>query len=162
MDSLIIRGGTRLDGALRASGSKNAALPILAATLLTAESCALQRVPLLKDVTTMMTLLSSLGAGVLRSKEGAVVVEGGSVQVFKAPYDLVKTMRASILVLGPLLARYGRAEVSFPGGCAIGSRPVDPIFVFWRRWVPMSKFEKAISWPTPPMAWSEWISLLIP
>jgi UDP-N-acetylglucosamine 1-carboxyvinyltransferase len=125
LDSLIIRGGTRLDGALRASGSKNAALPILAATLLTGESCALQRVPLLKDVTTMMTLLSSLGAGVLRSKEGAVVVEGGSVQVFKAPYDLVKTMRASILVLGPLLARYGRAEVSFPGGCAIGSRPVD-------------------------------------
>lgn len=125
MDSLIIRGGARLDGALRASGSKNAALPILAATLLTGESCALQRVPLLKDVTTMMTLLSSLGAGVLRSKEGAVVVEGGSVQVFKAPYDLVKTMRASILVLGPLLARYGRAEVSFPGGCAIGSRPVD-------------------------------------
>lgn len=125
MDSLIIRGGARLGGALRASGSKNAALPILAATLLTGESCALQRVPLLKDVTTMMTLLSSLGAGVLRSKEGAVVVEGGSVQVFKAPYDLVKTMRASILVLGPLLARYGRAEVSFPGGCAIGSRPVD-------------------------------------
>ena len=125
MDSLIIHGGTRLDGALRASGSKNAALPILAATLLTGESSALQRVPLLKDITTMMTLLASLGAGVLRNKEGAVVVEGGSVQVFKAPYDLVKTMRASILVLGPLLARYGLAEVSFPGGCAIGSRPVD-------------------------------------
>ena len=125
MDSLIIRGGTRLDGTLRASGSKNAALPILAATLLTGESCTLQRVPLLKDITTMMTLLSSLGAGALRNKEGAVVVEGGSVQVFKAPYDLVKTMRASILVLGPLLARYGLAEVSFPGGCAIGSRPVD-------------------------------------
>lgn len=125
MDSLIIRGGTRLDGTLRASGSKNAALPILAATLLTAESCTLQRVPLLKDITTMMTLLSSLGAGALRNKERAVVVEGGSVQVFKAPYDLVKTMRASILVLGPLLARFGLAEVSFPGGCAIGSRPVD-------------------------------------
>ncbi|MAA85333.1 MAG: UDP-N-acetylglucosamine 1-carboxyvinyltransferase [Halieaceae bacterium] len=125
MDSLIIRGGTRLDGTLRASGSKNAALPILAATLLTGESCTLQRVPLLKDITTMMTLLSSLGAGALRNKEGVVVVEGGSVQVFKAPYDLVKTMRASILVLGPLLARYGLAEVSFPGGCAIGSRPVD-------------------------------------
>tara|TARA_B100001059_G_scaffold114677_1_gene114978 strand:- start:7296 stop:8558 length:1263 start_codon:yes stop_codon:yes gene_type:complete len=125
LDSLIIRGGTRLDGTLRASGSKNAALPILAATLLTGESCTLQRVPLLKDITTMMTLLSSLGAGALRNKEGAVVVEGGSVQVFKAPYDLVKTMRASILVLGPLLARYGLAEVSFPGGCAIGSRPVD-------------------------------------
>ena len=125
MDSLIIRGGTRLDGTLRASGSKNAALPILAATLLTAESCTLQRVPLLKDITTMMTLLSSLGAVALRNKEGAVVVEGGSVQVFKAPYDLVKTMRASILVLGPLLARFGLAEVSFPGGCAIGSRPVD-------------------------------------
>ena len=125
MDSLIIRGGTRLDGTLRASGSKNAALPILAATLLTGESCTLQRVPLLKDITTMMTLLSSLGAVALRNKEGAVVVEGGSVQVFKAPYDLVKTMRASILVLGPLLARFGLAEVSFPGGCAIGSRPVD-------------------------------------
>jgi UDP-N-acetylglucosamine 1-carboxyvinyltransferase len=125
LDSLIIRGGTRLDGTLRASGSKNAALPILAATLLTGESCTLQRVPLLKDITTMMTLLSSLGAGALRNKEGVVVVEGGSVQVFKAPYDLVKTMRASILVLGPLLARYGLAEVSFPGGCAIGSRPVD-------------------------------------
>ena len=125
MDSLIIRGGTRLDGTLRASGSKNAALPILAATLLTGESCTLQCVPLLKDITTMMTLLSSLGAGALRNKEGVVVVEGGSVQVFKAPYDLVKTMRASILVLGPLLARYGLAEVSFPGGCAIGSRPVD-------------------------------------
>lgn len=125
MDSLIIRGGTRLDGTLRASGSKNAALPILAATLLTGESCTLQCVPLLKDITTMMTLLSSLGAVALRNKEGAVVVEGGSVQVFKAPYDLVKTMRASILVLGPLLARYGLAEVSFPGGCAIGSRPVD-------------------------------------
>ena len=125
MDSLIIRGGTRLDGTLRASGSKNAALPILAATLLTGESCTLQRVPLLKDITTMMTLLSSLGAGALRNKEGVVVVDGGSVQVFKAPYDLVKTMRASILVLGPLLARYGLAEVSFPGGCAIGSRPVD-------------------------------------
>ena len=125
MDSLIIRGGTRLDGTLRASGSKNAALPILAATLLTGESCTLQRVPMLKDITTMMTLLSSLGAGALRNKEGVVVVEGGSVQVFKAPYDLVKTMRASILVLGPLLARYGLAEVSFPGGCAIGSRPVD-------------------------------------
>ena len=125
MDSLIIRGGTRLDGTLRASGSKNAALPILAATLLTAESCTLRRVPLLKDITTMMTLLSSLGAGALRNKERAVVVEGGSVQVFKAPYDLVKTMRASILVLGPLLARFGLAEVSFPGGCAIGSRPVD-------------------------------------
>ena len=125
MDSLIIRGGTRLDGTLRASGSKNAALPILAATLLTGESCTLQRVPLLKDITTMMTLLSSLGAVALRNKEGVVVVDGGSVQVFKAPYDLVKTMRASILVLGPLLARYGLAEVSFPGGCAIGSRPVD-------------------------------------
>ena len=125
MDSLIIRGGTRLDGTLRASGSKNAALPILAATLLTGESCTLQRVPLLKDITTMMTLLSSLGAGALRNKEWVVVVEGGSVQVFKAPYDLVKTMRASILVLGPLLARYGLADVSFPGGCAIGSRPVD-------------------------------------
>ena len=125
MDSLIIRGGNRLEGALTASGAKNAALPILAATLLTSGACSLRAVPVLRDITTMLTLLTSLGAAAERRQDGEVVIEGGSVQQFTAPYDLVKTMRASILVLGPLLARYGQARVSFPGGCAIGSRPVD-------------------------------------
>ena len=125
MDSLIIRGGNRLEGALTASGAKNAALPILAATLLTSGACFLRAVPVLRDITTMLTLLTSLGAAAERRQDGEVVIEGGSVQQFTAPYDLVKTMRASILVLGPLLARYGQARVSFPGGCAIGSRPVD-------------------------------------
>jgi UDP-N-acetylglucosamine 1-carboxyvinyltransferase len=97
----------------------------MAATLLTPESCTLHRVPVLRDTDTMVTLLSSLGAKVSRRDDNAMVVECGAVHQLKAPYELVKTMRASILVLGPLLARYGRAEVSFPGGCAIGSRPID-------------------------------------
>jgi len=98
----------------------------MAATLLAEGACELQGVPVLRDVTTMTTLLASLGASVSQQEPaGALRIESGSVQRFRAPYDLVKTMRASILVLGPLLARFGRAEVSFPGGCAIGSRPVD-------------------------------------
>ena len=125
MDSLIIRGGNRLEGVLTASGAKNAALPILAATLLTSGACSLRSVPVLRDITTMLTLLASLGAKTARRKDGEVLIESDSVQEFTAPYDLVKTMRASILVLGPLLARHGQARVSFPGGCAIGSRPVD-------------------------------------
>ena len=125
MDSLIIRGGNRLEGVLTASGSKNAALPILAATLLTSGVCSLRAVPELRDVATMLTLLASLGAKTERRRDGEVLIDSDSVQQFTAPYDLVKTMRASILVLGPLLARHGQARVSFPGGCAIGSRPVD-------------------------------------
>ena len=125
MDSLIIRGGNRLEGVLTASGAKNAALPILAATLLTSGACSLRSMPVLRDITTMLTLLASLGAKTARRQDGEVVIESDSVQEFTAPYDLVKTMRASILVLGPLLARHGQARVSFPGGCAIGSRPVD-------------------------------------
>ena len=126
MDSFIIRGGTPLQGRLPASGSKNAALPIMAATLLAEGACELQGVPVLRDVTTMTTLLASLGANVCQQEPaGTLRIESRSVQGFRAPYELVKTMRASILVLGPLLARFGRAEVSFPGGCAIGSRPVD-------------------------------------
>jgi UDP-N-acetylglucosamine 1-carboxyvinyltransferase len=125
LDSLIIRGGNRLEGVLTASGAKNAALPILAATLLTSEACSLRAVPELRDVATMLTLLASLGAKTERRQNGEVLIESDSVQQFTAPYDLVKTMRASILVLGPLLARHGEARVSFPGGCAIGSRPVD-------------------------------------
>ncbi len=98
----------------------------MAATLLAEDPCELQGVPVLRDVNTMTTLLASLGASVSQQEPaGAMRIESGSVQRFRAPYDLVKTMRASILVLGPLLARFGRAEVSFPGGCAIGSRPVD-------------------------------------
>ena len=98
----------------------------MAATLLAEGACELQGVPVLRDVTTMTTLLASLGASVSQQEPaGTLHIESGSVQRFRAPYDLVKTMRASILVLGPLLARFGRAEVSFPGGCAIGSRPVD-------------------------------------
>ena len=125
MDSLIIRGGNRLEGVLTASGAKNAALPILAATLLTYGACSLRSVPVLRDITTMLTLLASLGAKTARRQDGEVLIESDSVQEFTAPYDLVKTMRASILVLGPLLARHGQARVSFPGGCAIGIRPVD-------------------------------------
>ena len=126
MDSFIVRGGQPLQGTLIASGSKNAALPIMAATLLSAERCTLHRIPVLRDIATMMTLLSSLGATAARpSSDGALMIDSSAVREFRAPYDLVKTMRASILVLGPLLARFGQAEVSFPGGCAIGSRPVD-------------------------------------
>ncbi len=125
MQSLIIEGGARLEGTLVASGSKNAALPILAATLLTGEACQLSRVPKLRDVSTMLTLLSSLGVEVAWTGPNSVTIDSGRATEIKAPYDLVKTMRASILVLGPLLARFGCAEVSFPGGCAIGSRPVD-------------------------------------
>ena len=110
---------------LTASGAKNAALPILAATLLTSGACSLRAVPVLRDISTMLTLLASLGAKTKRRQDGEVLIESDSVQQFTAPYDLVKTMRASILVLGPLLARHGQARVSFPGGCAIGSRPVD-------------------------------------
>lgn len=116
MQSLIIEGGTRLQGTLVASGSKNAALPILAATLLTSEACQLSRVPKLKDVSTMLTLLSSLGVQVTPTGPNCVAIDSGAATEAKAPYELVKTMRASILVLGPLLARFGRAEVSFPGG----------------------------------------------
>ena len=125
MDSLIVRGGHRLDGTLRASGSKNAALPIMAATLLAQGVCRLERIPVLRDIATMLTLLSSLGATVSRAADGGVRIECDQACEVTAPYDLVKTMRASILVLGPLLARHGKAAVSFPGGCAIGSRPVD-------------------------------------
>jgi len=126
LDSFIVRGGQPLQGTLIASGSKNAALPIMAATLLSAERCTLHRIPVLRDIATMMTLLSSLGATATRpSSDGALIIDSSAVSEFRAPYDLVKTMRASILVLGPLLARFGQAEVSFPGGCAIGSRPVD-------------------------------------
>ena len=124
MDKLLITGGNRLSGEIVISGAKNAALPILCAGLLTADSLQLGNVPQLQDVATMLKLLRQLG---LRAEqEGShLMLNGAAIDKIEAPYELVKTMRASILVLGPLLARFGEAKVSLPGGCAIGSRPVD-------------------------------------
>ncbi len=127
MDKLIIRGGRQLKGEVAISGAKNAALPELCAALLSAEPVTLSNVPLLQDVNTTMKLLRMMGVGAERSAADPAVVtlDAGNVTSREATYDLVKTMRASILVLGPLLARFGEAKVSLPGGCAIGSRPVD-------------------------------------
>lgn len=125
MDKLLIHGGRRLEGSLRVSGAKNAALPILAATLLTGETVTVANAPHLNDVTTMVKLLGRLGADVAVGESPQVTVTAADLRSLKAPYELVKTMRASFLVMGPLLARFGEAEVSLPGGCAIGARPVD-------------------------------------
>lgn len=124
MDKLLITGGAPLRGEVRASGAKNAALPILAATLLAEGPVTLTNVPRLRDITTTLTLLGRLGAR-LSQENGSVRTEPRTLSSFAAPYELVKTMRASILVLGPLVARYGQADVSLPGGCAIGARPVN-------------------------------------
>ena len=125
MDKLQIIGGNRLSGKLRVSGAKNSALPILAGTLLTDQPVTIANAPHLQDVTTMLELLGKLGADVIVDEKLHVQVTANNLQQLLAPYELVKTMRASFLVLGPLLARFGEAEVSLPGGCAIGSRPVD-------------------------------------
>jgi len=125
VDKLLIEGGPPLDGEVRISGSKNSALPILAATLLAEGPVHISNVPHLKDVTTMLALLRCMGVELTLDETMSVLVDANNITNLTAPYDLVKTMRASILVLGPLLARYGEANVSFPGGCAIGSRPVD-------------------------------------
>ncbi len=125
MDKLLIRGGRALHGEVRISGAKNAALPELCATLLTAQTVTLANVPSLQDVSTMLKLIRNMGVGVERGEDGTVTIHAGSLTSPEAPYDLVKTMRASVLALGPLLARFGEATVSLPGGCAIGSRPVD-------------------------------------
>ncbi|MTW12890.1 UDP-N-acetylglucosamine 1-carboxyvinyltransferase [Pseudoduganella eburnea] len=124
MDKLLITGGKRLVGDIKISGAKNAALPILCAGLLTAGDLELTNVPLLHDVATMLKLLRQTGLSVEQDGE-KVTLNGSKIDKYEAPYELVKTMRASILVLGPLLARFGEAKVSLPGGCAIGSRPVD-------------------------------------
>ena len=124
MDKLVIEGGQRLSGTVRISGAKNACLPILAATLLTDKGCVISSVPDLKDVSTMVNILGELGRGI-RKEGDTVEVLSGDVKNVVASYDLVSTMRASIAVLGPLLARYGEAKVSFPGGCVIGPRPID-------------------------------------
>jgi UDP-N-acetylglucosamine 1-carboxyvinyltransferase len=127
MDKLLIRGGRRLQGEVTISGAKNAALPELCAALLSDEPVTLTNVPRLQDVNTTLKLLRNMGATAERSEAqpDTVTIDAGTVNTPEAPYDLVKTMRASILVLGPLLARFGEARVSLPGGCAIGSRPVD-------------------------------------
>ena len=125
MDKLVIHGAKPLQGEVIISGAKNAALPIMAGTLLASDNVTIANVPHLRDVTTMMELLGQLGARLVVDEKMNVQVDSSSVSEFTAPYELVKTMRASILVLGPLLARFGRADVSLPGGCAIGTRPVD-------------------------------------
>ena len=124
MDKLLIRGGCQLQGEVRISGAKNAALPELCAALLTDQPVTLENVPRLQDVATMVKLVQNMGVSVQREGD-RVVLDAGTLDKPEAPYDLVKTMRASVLALGPLLARFGRATVSLPGGCAIGSRPVD-------------------------------------
>ncbi len=125
MDKLVITGGPQLQGSVRASGAKNAALPILAAALLTDEALELSNVPHLKDVTTMNRLLAQMGAEVTLGDQLSLTVRARELSTHVAPYELVRTMRASIVVLGPLLARHGQADVSLPGGCAIGARPVN-------------------------------------
>ncbi len=125
MDKLLITGGNVINGQVRISGAKNAALPILAGTLLADGEVTLSNVPHLRDITTTMELLGRLGASLTVNETMSVGVDTRTVDSFEAPYDLVKTMRASILVLGPMLARFGRADVSLPGGCAIGARPVN-------------------------------------
>ena len=125
MDKLLIEGGSALSGYVTISGAKNAALPILAATLLATDTVTVSNVPHLKDVTTMLSLLQMMGVQVTVDDHMVVKINANSVNSHEAPYDLVKTMRASILVLGPLLTRFGEADVSLPGGCAIGARPVN-------------------------------------
>lgn len=130
MDSLRVRGGNRLEGKVRISGSKNAALPLMAASILSAGTVRLRNLPYLRDVTAMATLMADLGVGLTVEQQDAdqglsLVVEGSALRNYHADYDLVRKMRASVLVLGPLLARYGVAEISLPGGCAIGGRPID-------------------------------------
>ncbi|MCK9607361.1 MAG: UDP-N-acetylglucosamine 1-carboxyvinyltransferase [Methylomonas sp.] len=125
MDKLLISGGEPLDGELRISGAKNAALPILAATILSEPPVSVGNIPHLHDITTTLELLGQMGVGLMVDEKMNIEVDSSTIDKYEAPYELVKTMRASILVLGPLLARFGEAHVSLPGGCAIGTRPVD-------------------------------------
>lgn len=125
MDKLLITGGACLEGEIRISGSKNSALPILAATLLADEPVTIRNLPHLHDITTMIALLRCMGVDATIDEKLGIEVDARTIENLTAPYELVKTMRASILVLGPMLAHFKQARVSFPGGCAIGSRPVD-------------------------------------
>jgi len=125
MDTLVIQGGGVLGGELDISGAKNAVLPILVASILADSTVTLTNIPHLRDVTTSIELLATMGAGITVDEKLALEIDPSTVNLFEVPYELVKTMRASVLVLGPLLARHGEARVSLPGGCAIGSRPVN-------------------------------------
>lgn len=125
MEKLIIKGNTPLNGEIKISGAKNAALPILAATLLSSEPIQISNIPHLQDVTTIVSLLGQMGVRITLDERSNIETDAGQLASFHAPYELVRTMRASVLVLGPLLSRFGEAEVSLPGGCAIGTRPVD-------------------------------------
>mgnify|MGYP003321110867 FL=1 len=124
MKKIIIRGGYKLHGSINISGSKNASLPILAATLLFEETIILENVPMVNDILTMINLLETLGKKIIVKKNQVTILNTNKKKYF-AKYDLVKTMRAGILVLGPLLAKFEKAKVSLPGGCAIGARPVS-------------------------------------
>jgi UDP-N-acetylglucosamine 1-carboxyvinyltransferase len=125
MDKFVINGGKPLKGEVSVSGSKNAALPILCASILADGPCIFRNIPKLVDISTIVEVLSILGIETRRPEVGTIVLDPAGISSYEAPYDLVKSMRASILVLGPLLAKFGRAKVSLPGGCAIGIRPVD-------------------------------------
>ena len=124
MTKYIIKGGKTLKGEVRISGSKNAALPIIVATLLSGEKSVIKNVPDLRDIRTIILLLNTLGSKT-EFKNNILTIDNSDINLFEAPYELVKTMRASVYVLGPLLGRFGNAKVSFPGGCAIGPRPID-------------------------------------
>ena len=125
MDKLVIRGGRRIEGSVQVRGAKNAALPQIAAALLSAERLELTNVPEVTDVDTMLALMREFGVVANRSPGRMLVLDAGEASNAQAPYDIVRRMRASILVLAPLLARFGSASVSLPGGCAIGARPID-------------------------------------
>lgn len=125
MDKFRIKGGRPLEGRVQISGAKNSALPCMAAALLTSESVTLHNLPYARDIITMRRLLEDLGSHVLMPELRTLKISADTVEIFEAPYELVKTMRASVLALGPLLARFGEARVSMPGGCAIGQRPID-------------------------------------
>src|SRR4030095_13811307 len=125
MDKFRIKGGRALEGRVQISGAKNSALPCIAAALLTADTITLHNLPYARDIITMRRLLEDLGCEVLMPELRTLKISSAAVDVFEAPYELVKTMRASVLALGPLLARFGEARVSLPGGCAIGQRPID-------------------------------------
>lgn len=157
MAKIVVTGGKPLHGEVNISGAKNAVLPILCATLLADAPVEITNVPHLHDVVTTVKLLGELGAKVTidqgtLSRGSAIVVDPRPVNQHVAPYELVRTMRASILVLGPLLARFGAAEVSLPGGCAIGSRPVDSTSRACRRWVRKSPSRTASSRRMSPRA----------
>src|SRR3954463_5340437 len=125
MDKLKITGGARLSGQVRISGAKNSALPAMAASLLTSDELVLENLPMVNDILTTRRLLRELGAEVEFDGGNSARLKAARIASHEAPYDLVKTMRASVLVLGPLLARFGKARVSLPGGCAIGARPIN-------------------------------------